>query len=499
MGKWAQSALQAGEEWAAGREWAVQSFVALSGLALLSVVLGQRLKGAAATDTKASAATKREFRSFQRSYLAVYIVVMLADWLQGTHMYTLYTKYQQDNAAVRVGTLFFTGFVAAGLLGTFTGPLVDRYGRKRACLVYVALELLINSLEHFNHMSLLLVGRVLGGVSTSLLFSAFEAWMVTEHRRRGFPEAWIGLTFGRSAVCNGAAAIVAGFAAQLTADILGDIGPFQLAMSLTAVAGVLMLQWEENYGSVAAAPKAAKQEKEKAQHGSAASGRVLGGWHAVRGSVSGLLGAWHAVRQSEELMMVGLCYSLFEGAMYVFVFNWVPTLATALGGFGAFAPVQGLLFACLMAAISIGGELYSYAFGAAPIEAIGVAIYAAASVCMGLLVVCSCSDCGSFAFLVQFGACLGFEVCCGAFTPCIATHRSKYVPDEQQSTINNLFRLPLNMLVAAGTMLSDHLPPHKIFAVCAAAHALATLCQLRLAWLGSQRNGGGEQSQKKSQ
>ena len=77
----------------------------------------------------------------------------------------------------------------------------------------------------------------------------------------------------------------------------------------------------------------------------------------------------------------------------------------------------------------------------------------------------------------------------GAFQPCIATHRSKYVPDAQQSTVNNLFRLPLNIFVAAGTMLSDYLFPHQIFAVCAAAHALATLCQLRLAWLG--RNGGG--------
>jgi hypothetical protein len=185
---------------------------------------------------------------------------------------------------------------------------------------------------------------------------------------------------------------------------------------------------------------------------------------------------------------VGLCYSLFEGAMYVFVFNWVPTLAAASGGFGAFAPVQGLLFSCLMAAISIGGELYNYAFGAAPVEGIGVAIYASASVCMTLLVVCSCTDCGAYAFLVQFGACLGFEVCVGAFQPCIATHRSKYVPDAQQSTVNNLFRLPLNIFVAAGTILSDHLPPHQIFAVCAAAHALATLCELRLAWLG--RKGG---------
>jgi len=284
-------------EWAAGREWAVQSFVALSGFALLSVVLGQRLKGAAAaSDTKAS---KREFHSFQASYLSVFVVVMLADWLQGTHMYTLYTKYQQENASVSVGTLFFTGFVAAGLLGTFTGPLVDRYGRKRACLVYVALELLINSLEHFNHMSLLLVGRVLGGVSTSLLFSAFEAWMVTEHRRRGFPEEWIGLTFGRCAVWNGATAIVAGVAAQWAADWLGDIGPFKLAMALTALAGVLMLAWEENYGS--AAP--AKAGKKAAQRGSAAEPP------APPAPPSGLLGAWHVVWQSEELMLVPRRYS----------------------------------------------------------------------------------------------------------------------------------------------------------------------------------------------
>ena len=339
-------------EWTAGREWAVQSFVALSSIALLSVFLGQRLKGAAAAaDTQATAAVRREFHSFQHSYLAVFVAVMLADWLQGTHMYTLYTKYQQENAAVSVGALFFTGFLAAGLLGTFTGPFVDRYGRKRACLVYVALELLINSLEHFNSMSLLLVGRVLGGVSTSLLFSAFEAWMVTEHRRRGFPEEWIGLTFGRCAVWNGATAIVAGVAAQLAADRLGDIGPFQAAMVLTALAGVLMLTWEENYGN--AAP-AAKADKKAAQR---------------RSDADGLLGAWRVVRQSEELMLVGLCHNLFEGAMYVFVFNWVPTLAAASGGFGAFAPVQGLLFSCLMAAISIGGELYNYAFGAAPVEA----------------------------------------------------------------------------------------------------------------------------------
>ena len=43
-----------------------------------------------------------------------------------------------------------------------------------------------------------------------------------------------------------------------------------------------------------------------------------------------------------------------------------------------------------------------------------------------------------------------------------------------------LFRLPLSLLVAGGTVLSDMLPPWIIFASCAAALALATLLQLQL-------------------
>jgi hypothetical protein len=33
----------------------------------------------------------------------------------------------------------------------------------------------------FNDFNILLAGRILAGISTSLLFSAFEAWMVFEH------------------------------------------------------------------------------------------------------------------------------------------------------------------------------------------------------------------------------------------------------------------------------------------------------------------------------
>lgn len=72
---------------------------------------------------------------FQWSYLSVYLTVMLADWLQGTNMYTLYQSYGVD-----VGTLFLVGFSSAAVFGTFLGLFVDRFGRRNGCIVFCLLE-----------------------------------------------------------------------------------------------------------------------------------------------------------------------------------------------------------------------------------------------------------------------------------------------------------------------------------------------------------------------
>lgn len=42
------------------------------------------------SDAKDKVLATWAFRSFQLQYLSVYLITMLADWLQGTHMYTLY-------------------------------------------------------------------------------------------------------------------------------------------------------------------------------------------------------------------------------------------------------------------------------------------------------------------------------------------------------------------------------------------------------------------------
>ena len=128
-------------------------------------------------------------------------------------------RLKHNNLTLNPDTEKTSGFASSAIFGTFLGIYVDKYGRRWGCIVFCVLEIIINLLEHVNNFPLLLLGRVMGGLTTSLLFSAFESWMVTEHRRRGFPEELLSTTFSLGAAGNGVMAIGAGLAAQVAADV----------------------------------------------------------------------------------------------------------------------------------------------------------------------------------------------------------------------------------------------------------------------------------------
>jgi MFS transporter, MFS domain-containing protein family, molybdate-anion transporter len=93
------------------------------------------------------------------------------------------------------------------------------------------------------------LGRILGGISTSLLFSVFESWMVTSHNA-SFDTAMLEDTFAWSTFLNGLSAIISGISAHFAVAKAGLQGPFMLAGATTMVAFLLIGQlWDENYGS----------------------------------------------------------------------------------------------------------------------------------------------------------------------------------------------------------------------------------------------------------
>ena len=94
-----------------------------------------------------------------------------------------------------VSRLFLAGFASTAFFGPLVGRLCDSYGRKAGTLAFSIIYSLGAYSTKSDSLPLLLRGRVFGGIGTSLLFSAPEAWLVGEANREGV-EGSLGETFG---------------------------------------------------------------------------------------------------------------------------------------------------------------------------------------------------------------------------------------------------------------------------------------------------------------
>lgn len=126
-------------------------------------------------------------------------------------------------------------------------------GRKRAALLYVATYCLSCITKHSSDYWVLMIGRLLGGIATSLLFSAFESWAVAAHNAAGFEESLLSDLFTKAVFLgNGLMAIASGLVGNwLVEDMrLGPVAPFDAAIVVLLAGGAaIQLTWAENYGS----------------------------------------------------------------------------------------------------------------------------------------------------------------------------------------------------------------------------------------------------------
>lgn len=165
-----------------------------------------------------------------------------------------------------------------------------------------------------NILGVLLAGRVMGGIGTSLLFSAPEAWLVGDAARNGL-ESSLGETFGLAYAGDSIVAILAGQMAGLAAGSRGPSGPFELSVGFLILGGLLAaFTWKEN---VAGNASAASEDEEDA------------------GSKPTIRDAVKVVKEDPKIMLVGAIQSLFEAAMYIFVLNWPPAVSKAVSTYFA--------------------------------------------------------------------------------------------------------------------------------------------------------------------
>mmetsp|Transcript_106223 Transcript_106223/g.193345 ORF Transcript_106223/g.193345 Transcript_106223/m.193345 type:complete len:489 (-) Transcript_106223:67-1533(-) len=362
------------------------------------------------------------FSGFQRTYLMVYLTGMMADWLQGPYVYALYEAYgfsRTDNAM-----LFIFGFGSSAIFGTFVGGLADKLGRRKFALLYCVMYGISCLTKHVNSFAVLLLGRLTGGIATSLLFSVFDSWMVSEHNRRNFDSELLGSTFSLAVFGNSVVAILAGEVGQMAADSVemtpayGDVYyggycmPFDVAIVFLVICMVVMTAtWGENYGSKS----------------SSGSSKAL---------QEGMRLAFNTVMQQPQVLYCGIVCSFFEASMFIFVFMWTPALTEE----GAPKPAYGHIFAGFMLMSMLGSQIFSLESQRRSVESIGQLTLVLAA-CSNLVSAISTDT------TVRFLAFLVFEMCVGLYFPMMGTLKGKLVPEESRTAIYNVYRLPLNIIV----------------------------------------------------
>lgn len=403
-------------------------------------VMESRSPSADSKSTESQLGRSPEFKSFQMNYLLVYLLAIAADWLQGPYVYALYTEYGYDKR--EIGHLFIAGFGSSAVLGTFIGSIADKYGRKFNVLVFVITYALSCVTKHSPNFGILMIGRLLAGVATSILFSAFESWLVSEHNTRSFDPSLLSETFSKAQFGNAVVAIASGQVAGVAAAKFGKVAPFDTAAIVLGLLGLIVAgTWSENYGD---------------------SRQSVGG---------GLRSAWTMMIADEKILLVGIIQSCFESAMYLMVFSWTPALQAASDASGLGEIPHGMIFSSFMVCIMIGSSLFVFLLRTQPAElfmrnlyVLGVMMFTVTAVSTNVWEV--------------YAALLGFEVICGLYFPAMGTMRAKYVPEVTRSAIMNYFRVPLNVIVCATLLMN--MENATVFRLCAVMMTIAVVCQQRL-------------------
>ncbi|KAF8510416.1 hypothetical protein BU17DRAFT_55426 [Hysterangium stoloniferum] len=383
-------------------------------------------------------------RTLARKYLLVYAIVMGADWLQGPYVYSLYNEQYKFPERI-VAILFITGFTSGGFTAPLVGVWADQYGRKRLCLVFCVTYTLACICTLFPSFLILLFGRAVAGLSTSILFSCFESWLMSCSSTLNLTEGELSKILGSATLINGFMATAAGVASN---HLVASTHNFQTPF--IASAGALVLAWflinglwSENFGST--------------------------GGETDLFQISRLKVAWKIVRKDLSLSVIVFTQTCFEGSMYLFVFLWVPSLQEV-------SPTSrplplGYIFASLMVAMMLGSLIYtaivSYPPPGRDVDS-SVTLHAKLSslVCTVAAIVLLYSVTTADVRHRFWAFCI-FEACVGMYYPVQGMLRSSIISDEHRATLSALSRVPLNVFVTVALLTGVSEARRLVFGGCA--------------------------------
>ncbi|KAL1837012.1 hypothetical protein VTJ49DRAFT_4397 [Mycothermus thermophilus] len=385
------------------------------------------------------------------AFLLAYTLAAASDWLQGAHLAALYADEHRLSPRA-VSLLFAAGFGTGALSAARIGRWADARGRKRACLAFCGVYAASCALTATGGLSALglergkmgwlVLGRMLGGVGTSLLFVAFESWVVGFLGTKGEQGEELRRVLGVMSGLNSVVAVICGVVSEWLVTITGTKkAPFLAAACvLVPAAAIISTCWDENYG---------KQDSTTTAQTTTPTAQAPNR-------------AW-TVLTRPRILALGAASTAFEGSMYLFVFFWAPALRSAAAAAHEAFPSSsspglpyGVIFASFMASTLASSLIFNTLTRRLPPPRLLVTILAVSAGCFCLLS-SSATTTTPFSSLVPASHaafwlfCL-FEAAVGLYWPCAGAIKGALIEDGVRAQVYGALRVPVNVFVVASLL-----------------------------------------------
>lgn len=360
--------------------------------------------------------TNSDFQNLQKRYLIIYCLACFSDWLQGPYVYSLYKHYGYNEGEIAI--LFITGTISNSLFGTITGALADIYGRKMLCISYGILYSGCCVTKLFGNFYLLLLGRMLGGISTSILYTAFDSWYINEHTNfYKLPNEWLNNTFAKATFFNATLAILAGLLSYLLVSVFefGPVAPFIAAIPFLIMTSIYVIILKEHYN------------------------------HNTKTASASVKQAIILWLTNKNIFTLSIVQSLYEGVMYLFIFIWTPALELL-------KPPLGLVFSSFMLALMIGSKIYAmllenHSLDSKKLLQLSTFLASFSFFICSLAISNLLDDFVPYSIITCYFCFILYEISVGLYYPSMTYLKSQVIPEKIRVTISNVIKIPSNIFI----------------------------------------------------
>ncbi|KAI1124734.1 hypothetical protein F5Y10DRAFT_23218 [Nemania abortiva] len=364
-----------------------------------------------------------------------YSLAVAADWLQGPYLFSLY-KDEYNLDAGRVVSLYMTDVITTAISAYFIGILADKHGRKLCCMVYCVLYAMSCFLTIVPVTPLLFLGRILGGISSSILFTVFDSWMVTGFHNGKLDEEGCDLTrtYAATSVVSSLVAILSGILGEGLVWATGTKkSPFLVSVVLLWLAlQTIWSSWAENFG------------------GEVSSKRTDS---ATRSSV------WSVLR-TPSILALAFASTLFDGSMNLFLFYWMPALSSLHKSSGELP--YGIIHSSFMAASMAAALAFNIIMDKRIVRYSRLLVGVLFAAVFGFVKLAAAkTETGAFWLF-----CL-LEACRGMFAPGVGYLKANLIDDDARATVYSAMRTPFDVLVVVSLLVAkDNTNLDGVFTTC---------------------------------